>query len=769
MKSTKKLHRAQPKAKKATASERVVVPLPTDKTKKPHRTRTKAKKATAPEQAVVSASVERPYSLSDPSLYINRELSLLEFQRRVLEEAQDEQNPLLERVRFLAIVFSNMNEFFMVRVAGLRKQLQAGVTERSPDGMTPAQQLAAIRKRALELMQRAQHCFKDTLRPQLDSNGIHILSYDELSKARKQYADTYFRDIIYPVLTPLAYDLGRPFPHISNLSLNLGVIIRDAEGMQRFARIKVPESLPRLLPLKPSSGSVRKDGTAPHNHYFVWLEQVIAAHVDALFPGMKIVEVHPFHITRDADMVIQELEAADLLEAVEESIRQRRFGSVGRLSIAPGTPHSVRGILLENMDIDSRDLYTLDVPLIPNHLMSLYAVERPDLKFAPFVPSLPAAWLDGHDSQVFDHIQQQDIFLHHPYDSFTPVINFLWAAAEDPQVLAIKQTLYRVGTNSPIVKALLKACQNGKQVSVLVELKARFDEESNIEWARKLEQEGVHVVYGLLGLKTHSKVALVVRKEGDHIRRYVHLATGNYNHVTAYQYEDLGLFTADADIGADVSDLFNYLTGYSAKTDYRKLLVAPVTLRQRLETLVRREIQHAQKGRPAHVIFKTNALVDTAMIRLLYEASQAGVRVDLIVRGICCLKPGIPDMSERIRVISIVGRFLEHSRIYYFHNVGAEELYIGSADLMPRNLDHRVEVLFPIESPKFVRYLRDEVLETCLADNHCARLLQPDVTYQRLAPGPDASVMNVQQWLLNRHGRQTDVEERRLHHRGVAE
>ena len=721
------------------------------KNSQPKQNKRKAKKTSIAAQLAADQALENAHTLHDTPGYFNRELSLLAFQRRVLEEAQDEKNPLLERVRFLAILYSNLHEFFMVRVAGLRKQLQAGIAERSPDGMTPAEQLAAIRKQALELMQQAQDCFKQTLYPALDKSGIHILSYDQLSESQKRYADAYFKKIIYPVLTPLGYDPGRPFPHISNLSLNLAVIIRDARGTQRFVRIKVPESLPRLVPLKPSSGSVRKDGTVPRNHYFVWLEQLITAHVDLLFPGMHVVEVHPFHVTRDADMVIQELEAADLLETVEESIRQRRFGSVVRLIVDQGISDAVRNILLENMDIDPRDLYVSEGPLVLDHLKSLDAIERAELKFPLFMPLIPAALRNVQGSQIFDQIQQRDVFLHHPYNSFLPVINFLWAAAQDPQVLAIKQTLYRVGENSQIVEALLHACQNGKQVSVLVELKARFDEASNIEWARKLEHEGVHIVYGLLGLKIHSKVALVVRKESDQIRRYVHLSTGNYNHITAYQYEDLGLFTADEDIGADVTDLFNYLTGYSAKTDYRKLLVAPVTLRQRLETLIRRETQHALAGRPAHMIFKTNALVDTAIIHLLYEASLAGVRVDLIVRGICCLRPGIFGMSERIRVISIVGRFLEHSRIFYFLNAGEEELYFGSADLMPRNLDHRVEVMVPIESPPLVRYLRDEVLETHLTDNCRARLLLPDGTYRRCAPAQDAPAVDAQERLLHHH------------------
>ena len=444
---------------------------------------------------------ERPENLHDPSLYVNRELSLLEFQRRVLEEAVDERNPLLERVKFLSIVFSNLNEFFMVRVAGLKKQQIAGVSDVPPDGLTPAEQLAAIRKAGGELMRQAQDCYSDSLLPELDREGIHLLNYDQLSKSQRNSAAKYFREVVYPVITPLAYDPGRPFPHISNLSLNLAVILRDADNLHHFARIKVPKILGRFVPLKQSSGGHRKDGTTPRNHYFVWLDQLITAHLDELFPGMEIVEVHPFHVTRDADIAIQELEAADLLETVEESIRKRRFGSVVRLIVNEDISESVRDILVENMEIDPRDVYTLRGPLALTHLWDLYDIDRPELKYTPFVPAIPAAITTDKPSAIADKMQSTDVLVHHPYDSFTPVSDFLEWAATDPNVLAIKQTLYRVGPNSPIVSSLLKAVQNGKQVAVLVELKARFDEESNIEWVRRLEQEGVHVVYGLLGLK----------------------------------------------------------------------------------------------------------------------------------------------------------------------------------------------------------------------------------------------------------------------------
>ncbi len=672
-------------------------------------------------------------NLDDPELYINRELSMLAFQERVFEEALDENNPLLERIKFIAILGSNLDEFFMVRVGGLRMQINAGVTKPSTDGLTPAEQLAAIRKRALQLMVQAREHLRGELLPQLNDAGIHILEYHELTRKQQESIHDYFDEIIFPVLTPLAFDPGHPFPHISNLSLNLAVIIRDQDELEHFARIKVPETLPRLVPIKRSSGGVRRDGTVPHHHYFVWVEQVIAAHLEALFPGMEVVESHPFRVTRNADMVIQELEALDLLETMEESVRKRRFGNVVRLAVHKAMPDNIHNILIENLRMDPNDVYTLDRPLGLSNLMELHNIDRYDLKDTPFVPNLPSVIKsETYDGNIFAAIRQQDIFLHHPYDSFKPVVDFLRTASRDPAVLAIKLCLYRVGPNSPVVDTLLRARRDyGKQVAVLVELKARFDEESNIGWARKLEQEGVHVVYGLLGLKTHSKVTLVVRKEGDQIRRYVHLGTGNYNHITARLYEDLGLFTCDEEIGEDATDLFNYLTGYSSKSEYRKLLVAPINLRDRIEALIDREIEHQKNGKKGHMILKTNALVDKPIMKKLYKASQTGVKVDLLVRGICCLRPGVPGLSENIRVISIVGRFLEHSRLYYFRNGGEEEIYAGSADLMPRNLNQRVEVIFPIQDPVLIRHLRDGVLTTYLTDNIKARIMMSDGTYER--------------------------------------
>jgi polyphosphate kinase len=664
-------------------------------------------------------------------LYLNRELGLLAFQERVFGEAQDEKNPLLERVKFLGILGSNLDEFFMVRFGGLKMQHDAGVVDFSIDGQDPAEQLASIRKTAPALMIEARKLFHEILKPKLDKAGIHVLTYDELTQKQKGQVKDYFNEVIFPVLTPLAFDPGHPFPHISNLSLNLAIVIRDQQKKEYFARLKVPASLPRLLPIKRSSGSVKRDGTVPHNHYFVWIEEVICAHLEALFPGMHVVESYPFRVIRNADMEVQEMEAGDLLETIEESILKRRFGDVVQLTLSNETPEHIRMILVENLQMDPRDVYIVDNPLGLSHLLQLHEIDRYDLKDPPFIPAVPQVLRsDSSDGSLFKAIRENDVLLHHPYDSFSPVIEFFKRAARDPGVLAIKQTLYRVGNQSPIVNQLLEARRDyGKQIAVLVELKARFDETSNIGWARMLEREGVHVIYGLVGLKTHCKVAMVVRKEEDHIRRYIHLGTGNYNQVTARLYEDMGLFTCDPEIGADVTDLFNYLTGYSARTEFRKLLVAPLNMRARLNQLIDREIEHQKSGKQGYMILKTNSLVDRPIIQKLYKASQAGVQVDLLVRGICSLRPGIPGLSENIRVRSILGRFLEHSRVYYFQNDGDEEIFAGSADLMPRNLNHRVEVLFPIEDQVHIRYLRDEVLATYLADNVKARQMQPDGSY----------------------------------------
>jgi len=710
----------------------------------------------APSSSAASAGVD----LKDPSLYLNRELSLLAFQRRVLEEAEDDANPLLERVKFLAILGSNMDEFFMVRVAGLATQMDGGLTDTGPDGMSPRAQLVAIRREYKKLLNDGHRCL-DKLLPLLEKEGIYVHDYTDLSSGQLKDAAKYFTETAFPVLTPLALDPGRPFPHISNLSLNLAVMIRDHSGEERFARVKVPDSLPQLVPL---NGAGKANPKKPRKRFdLVWLEQVIAANLAALFPGMEILEAHPFHITRDADVAIKELEAEDLLESVEEGVRQRRFGSPIRLMVTHDMPASILTILIQNLEITPREVYRMARPLSFKRLMVLYTLDRPELKYPPFLPAVPTLLANLNDEEdVFSRIRRQDILVHHPFDSFLPVIEFLRKAAHDPAVLAIKMCLYRVGRNSPVVETLLEAQEEDKQVAALVELKARFDEESNIEWARALERSGVHVVYGLMGLKVHGKVALVVRQEQDRIARYVHISTGNYNAVTAHLYTDIGLFTADEDIADDVSNLFNYLTGYSYKSDYKRLLVAPVNLRERMEALIEREIKHAKAGRKAHLILKVNSLCDPHIIRTLYKASREGVRIQLLVRGICCLRPGLAGISDNIEVSSVVGRFLEHSRIYYFHNGGAEDMYIGSADLMPRNIDHRVEVLVPILDRALVRTIREDVLAIYLSDNVKARHMQSAGTYTRKKGGESKAKINSQEYLLRKRPRENHKKHARI-------
>lgn len=696
----------------------------------------------------------RDLPLDDGRLYINRELSLLEFQRRVLDEARDERNPLLERVKFLAILGSNLDEFFMVRVSGIRRQVLSRITTVDPAGLTPREELARIRKLSLELYTEAQGFLRRKLLPRLAREGIHVLDYARLNDTQRARADSYFREVIHPVLTPLAVDPGHPFPHISNLSLNLAIVVRDAKGHERFARLKVPDTLPRLVPLKKSSGGERRDGTLPRHHYFVWIEQVIEANLAPLFPGLEVVSAHPFRVVRDADIEIQEIEADDLLETMQQGIRRRKFGSVVKVAILESMPVGVREVLLENLEARSSDLFVMKGPLGLSSLWQVYnGVERHELKFPPYRPHIPKEIGKAAATDIFEAIRAGNILLHHPYDSFEPVVEFLRTAARDPQVLAIKQTLYRVGRNSPVVETLLEAVERGKQVAVLVELSARFDEESNIGWARLLEQAGVHVVYGVVGLKTHSKIAMVVRREGEGIRRYLHLATGNYNPITAGMYEDIGIFTCDESMGVDATDLFNYLTSYSTKHDYRKLLIAPVTLRGRLEQMIARETAHAVAGRRAHIILKANSLVDPPVIRLLYRASQAGVKVDLFIRGICCLRPGWPGVSDNITVISTVGRFLEHSRIFYFLNGGDEEVYLGSADLMQRNLNHRVEVVFPVESPEHKRYLRDHALEAYRQDNVKSRRMMTDGSYVQVTAAEGQAPAGAQDILMRQRGR----------------
>jgi polyphosphate kinase len=685
--------------------------------------------------AVDSALAERADTATETSPYLNRELSWLAFNRRVLEEALDERAPLLERLKFLAIAGTNLDEFFMIRVAGIKQQVAAGVATRSPDGMTPAEQLSAIRQVVETDIATQRSCWLDDLQPRLRAQGISVLDYGELNEQQRAFCTFYFEREVFPVLTPLAFDPSHPFPQISNLSINLAVVINDVEEGELFARVKVPAVLPRLIELASDQSDAPSPIPAERRHCFVWLDQMIAANVAALFPGMEIVEAYDFRVTRNADVEIAEEEAADLLRTIEQGVRARRFGAVVRLTVQRDMPQRIRELLLAQLKLTPADVYTVDGPLGLADLMALTNIDRPDLKDPPFYPTLPMSLRHARsNADIFAAIRGQDILLHHPYDSFQPLIELIAAAAEDPEVLAIKQTLYRVGSNSPIVKALMRAREQDKQVTVLVELKARFDEENNITWARALERAGVHVVYGLVGLKTHTKIALIVRRETDGLRRYVHLGTGNYNATTARIYTDLGLLTCNEAIGADASDLFNFLTGYSRQRRYRKLLVAPFTLREGLTALIEREIGHARSGRGGQLIFKTNAVVDPTMIDLLYRAAQAGVQVDLIARGICCLRPGVLGLSETITVRSVVGRFLEHSRIYYFANGGAPEVYLGSADLMQRNLDRRVETLFPIEERAMVAHVHDDLLMVYLSDNTRARILQPDGSYRRAYP-----------------------------------
>ncbi len=690
--------------------------------------------------------------INDPMNYINRELSMLKFHRRVLFEATNPKNPLLERVRFLGIVGFILDEFFMVRVGGLTMGLRSDVKGFYFENMPPQEQLRAIRKAAYKLMEDAQGCFHAMLKPQLDEAGIEILHYDQLNKAQKSRADAFFKEVAFPVLTPLAFDPGHPFPHISNLSFNLAVLVEDQRGETHFARLKVPGSLPYFLPVHKAAYDPSPRAKRTRKYAFVWINEVIMANLADLFPGMRVLEAHPFHVVRNAEIELQGLEVMDLLEVMEESVRRRRFGSVVRLLINQDMPDYVLKILVDNLKVDPEFIYTYEDPIVLRHLTQLHRLDRPDLKFEPFSPVTPEAFQFDHDSSpdsFFQVIQRQDVMLHHPYESFEPVVAFLRNAAIDPNVLAIKQTLYRVGRNSPVVRTLLQARRDyGKQVAVLVELKARFDEESNIEWAKLLEQEGVHVTYGLLGLKTHSKIALVVRREGDRIRRYVHMATGNYNHTTAQLYEDIGMFTCDDEIGADATDLFNYLTGYSLKENYRKLMVAPVRLREKISEKICQEMAHQRQHGDGRIIFKMNALVDEGMIRLLYRASQAGVKIDLIVRGICCLRPGMPGLSDNIRVVSVLGRFLEHSRIYYFYNHGEEKVYMGSADLMPRNLNQRVEVLFPVQDPDLIRHTRDDLLDIYLQENIKAWQMQPDGSYIRIQAPEGTALIDIQSWFL---------------------
>jgi len=695
--------------------------------------------------------------LSDPQYYFSRELSWLEFNNRVLNEAFDPRTPLLERLKFLAIFSSNLDEYFMVRVAALKQQVEAQVTKRSPDGRTSQEQLDLIRQRLHPMVSQAHLHFDQALRPPLSSHGVYLLDYIDLNQEQRTYFQQYFDEQIFPVLTPLAIDPSHPFPYISNLSLNLAVVMKDGEnGKELFARVKVPNSLPRFLPLPENLRRQEKDVTA------IWtgvpLEQVIAHNLAELFPGMDIQEYHPFRVTRDSDLMLAEDEADDLLVAIEQELHKRRLGgSIVRLEILTSMPEALRAMLMEEMDLTTADVYEAIGILCLRDLITFLEIPLPDLKDPPCHSSVPQPLHDSSklsldatepDDNLFAIIRKQDLMVHHPYQSFSRTVQrFITEAAEDPDVLAIKMTLYRTSGDSPIVQALITAAENGIQVAALVEIKARFDEENNINWARKLESAGVHVIYGLAGLKTHTKVVLVVRREEGRIRRYVHVGTGNYNPKTSRSYTDMGLLSCREELGADLSNLFNYLTGYSRHHTYQKLLVAPSGLRNRMTELINREAAIALQGHHARIVAKMNALVDPAIIVALYQASQAGVQIDLIVRGMCCLRPGVPGVSDNIRVISIVGRFLEHSRIFYFHNQGQEEIFIGSADWMTRNLDRRVEAVVPIEDPAIAKDLQ-EILGIMLADNRQAWDLLPDGRYIQRRPAGNSPEQSSQKKLM---------------------
>ena len=673
-----------------------------------------------PEAAPVLRPVEE--------LLFNHELSLLKFHGRVLEEALDRSQPLLERLKFLAIFSSNINEYFMLRMPALKEEAVKNTLELTRDRLSAIQQLRAVREELRPVLAGHMRCLTEEVLPQLEAEAIVIARYDSLSEIERQQLDAYFTEIVFPILIPLTVDPVHPFPYIPSLSLNVGLMIEQTgepeketaarQGKTCFAYVKVPQNIPRVIPLGESGSK------------FILLEDLIEAKLPALFSGKRIGGSHLFRLTRDADLDIREEEVSNLLSEMEEQLPRRRFGTPVRLEVSSSMPTEMVDYLMRSIGLTPDDVYVVEGPVNVADLIALYGVDRPDLKYRRLKAVVPARLKQR--KSIFEIIKEQDVLLHHPYNPYSTVTGFIQAAALDPEVLAIKICLYRMGQDSPIGRALIEASRRGKQVAAVIELKARFDEENNIEWAKRLEQAGVHVVYGLLGLKTHAKIALVIRREGGKLRRYAHIATGNYNPTTSTVYTDIGILTADEEIGADVTDIFNHLTAESRQEKYRRLLVSPTHLRESMVKLIEREAEHARAGRPARIIVKINRLTDTGIICALYRASQAGVPIDLIVRSTCTLRPSLPGLSETINVRSIVGRFLEHSRIYYFANGGKEEIYIGSSDWMPRNLDRRVEVVIPVRDPQLGRYLIDVVLPAYLRDNVRARRLLPDGTYERI-------------------------------------
>lgn len=669
----------------------------------------------------------------------NRDLSQLEFYKRVLEEASDESVPLLERLKFLAVFASNLDEFFMVRVSGLKEMLEIEGFQPLPGELMPEEQLKVIRQRMLPLVEEQVNCLRDSVLPELAKHGVEIAPYDSLTAREKKLLDHYFMKNVFRVLTPLAVDPAHPFPFIANLSLNIGLTVETESdpaepvtlsSLPRFVRIKVPPVVPRLIPI----GDSRQK--------FVLLEDLIDANLHSVFPSMRLGKSQLFRVTRDADVEIRDDKASDLLDRIKESLRERRFGNVVRLEVSSAMPQSTVDYLTKSLRIEADDVYVVGGILGVGDLMQLYGLNRPDLRDKPIRMTVPAPL--SQKKHFFDAIKKQDVLLHHPYTEYTTVTEFIEAAAKDPQVLAIKICLYRTGKDSPIPQALIEASERGKQVTAVVEIKARFDEENNIEWAGRLAEAGVHVVYGLVKLKTHSKVALVIRQEEQGLQTYVHVATGNYNPTTSKVYTDLGLLTANTEIGDDATDLFNYMTGFSRPREYTHLMVAPVNLRERMLALIEREIGHARAGRPARIAAKVNRLTDLEIIDALYRASQSGVKIDLVVRGSCMLRPGVSGLSETVHVRSVVGQFLEHSRIFYFANGGDEDVYIGSADWMTRNLDRRVEVVTPILDANLKRHLKEVVLAAYLKDNVKARVLNADGNYERVPLAPGEALFNSQ-------------------------
>lgn len=718
------------------------------------------KKAAANPSLRIVHPASTTLDLTDPQYYLNRELSWIEFNRRVLHQATDARTPLLERLRAMTVFSSNLDEFFMVRVATLKRRV--GTDIRSLDGQTPEAQLTAIAERLRPLVQQQHQHFERSLRRRLAAQGVVLLNYSTMSAKQRQYLEQYFIEQLFPVLTPLAVDPSHPFPYISNLSLNLAVIVRDREtGKEHFARVKVPSLLPRLIAL-PEALHTRRRGRG-----VVWmgvlLEQVIAHNLAALFPGMEILDWSCFRVTRNADLEFEEEDADDLMQAVEQELRRRRVGAVAiRLEIEATAPPAIRSLLMRKLNLTETDVYDIEGLLSLGDLATLITLPLPQLKYPSWKPAIPAALRRVNQQEaerlafaseseettdredIFSVLRQRDLLVHHPYDSFGASVElFIQQAAIDPAVLAIKMTLYRTSVNSPVLQSLITAAEHGKQVAVLMELKARFDEANNILWARRLERAGIHVVYGLVGLKTHAKVALVVRQEGEDIRRYVHIGTGDYNPDTARYYTDVGLLSCREELGADLSQFFNVLTGYARRTQYHRLIVSPLNLRERLIALIRREGEHSRNGHHARIVAKIGALVDPQLIKTLYEASQSGVQIDLLIQSTCCLRPGIRHISHNIRVLSLVGRYLEHSRIFYFHNAGDPETYIGSADWMPRNLDRRIEVLAPVEDPNLSKDLQ-EILGTILADNRYIWELRQDGRYIQRRPSAPASEINAQ-------------------------